>query len=108
MTSSLINGAPNSLVMLYFFSAVLNFQLLQLAHHAPLSFLPARARVLAVDRRVSVCPSVRPSVHLSLVGGSRKQRRAIAQELSLFDAEHVAKTQSGSPSTEAPNAGAVG
>jgi len=74
-------------------------------------FLPARgylARVLAVV----VCLSVR----LSLVGvllkrlnaGSRKQRHTIAQGLKFSVTDNHGKTQTGSPTAEAPNADGVG
>jgi len=65
-------------------------------------------------RRDVVCLSVRPSVcHNSQVGdllnrlnvGSRKQRHTTAQGMWVSDAENFDKTQTESPSTEAPNAG---
>jgi len=40
--------------------------------------------------------------------GSRRPRQTIAHELLFSGAEDLAKTQTGSPPTEAPNAGGVG
>jgi len=75
-------------------------------------FLPER-RQLARVYAVFVCLFVRLSQDGVLLKrlnvGSRKEPRTIAQVLWFrpTDAENLGKTQTGSPPTEAPNAGGV-
>jgi len=68
------------------------------------------AGVLAVLMSVSL--SVRPSrvgVLLKRLNvRSRKQRHTIAQGPYLSGAENLGQSQTGSPATEAPNAGGIG
>ena len=75
-------------------------------------FITRRTLAIAQVLAVVVCLSVRLSqvrvLRKRLNIGSRKQRDTIAQELSLYDAANFGKTQTGSPPTDAPNAGGVG
>ena len=57
---------------------------------------------------LSVCLSQVDVLLKWLNVGSRKLHYIIAQGLQFSDAEDLGKTQTGSPLTEAPNAGGVG
>jgi len=56
-----------------------------------------------------MCLSLQVGVLLKRLNmGSRKQWHMIAQGLQFSNAQNFGKTQTGSPPTEAPNAGGVG